>query len=506
MYINSLEELYTFLEQNIEIPNLSTDIKSINLVPLSNIDYRNKIRGAIISLAIGDAFGSYLEGQHQAEVENINYFLKGERNYSAFKGTWQTQLAVLFAESLIINQSFNPEDLANRFIRQPIIGRYKSMEEFITNYRDHRLKWYESGVSSMDVNTAIRGLPVALINYGDFNTLKLTSAIQTVITNVNETSIAASISFLTAVSYLLNTPEFSIENENDINLFIDTISQSIYGIENRVYPISKNGDIANLYTMINKVLKEWLSKDLTVKEVKDHFGSSSNVLESIPISLYIFLKNLNNYETTLKECLINRETDTIVTMVLTLLGAYLGFNNIPRGYIKKIEANKEILTLSDRLFELSLKNNKNNPYRRMRDQEGIEKSKDKLDKLLWLGIKYNKNEEYEKAIESFEEFIKKGSELEKNKKIKLHIIEAYEGLGNKLLEEEDYKNALKFMKKALIYDLNNHIILCNIAVIYLYMNDLTKAEKYAQRAVECSPEYEIGREILEGIKSLLKNN
>lgn len=504
MCISSLDEAYRFLVKNIGVPELNTGTQNINLIPLSNIDYRDKIRGTMLSLAIGDIFGAYWEGKHKKEIEYINHFLKGEKNNATFKGIWQTESTILTSESLIINQSFNPEDLANRLIKQPIMGIDKVMEEFVTNYRDKRLEWYKSGVSSTKVESAIRGVPIALISYGDFNELRLASAIQTAITHVNETAIVASILFSTAISYLLNTPAFSIESKEDINLFINTISASISGIETKIYPIGKNREIGNLYTMISKILKEWIYNDYSIEEIKDEYGSSSNSLESIPLSLYIFIKNINDYEKALKESLFNRKTDTIVTMVLTLLGAYLGLNNIPKAYVKKLNNSKELLTLSDRLFELSLKNKSNNPYRRMRDAKQIEKSQDELDKLLWQGIKYNQKEEYGKAVTTFEELIDKSSELKKNDKIKLYIIEAYEGAGNKFLEEEEYEKALKYFKKGLIYDLNNSIILSDIAITYLYMDDLNKAEKYAQRSVESSPEYEIGREILEGIQSLKK--
>jgi len=502
MYISLLEEVYTFLVDKVGMPDLSTRTEDVNLVPLSNIDYKDKIRGSMISLAIGDAFGSLWKRDQLKEIEHINHFLKGERNSVYLKGTWQTTDTVLLAESLIINQSFNPEDLANRFTRQPTFEADKVMEKFILDYIDHRREWYTYGISSLEVGAAIRGVPIALINYGDFTKFKLTGAIQTVITHMNETAIAASILFSTAVAYLLNTPAFSMESKENLNLFINTICKSIKGIETQVYSIGKNGEIANLYTMVNRILREWLDKELSVEEIKKEWGSSTSSLEAIPLALYIFLKNPNDYEKTLKECLTMRETDVIVTMVLTLLGAYLGFNNIPKSYINKLDIGKEFLTLSDRLFELSLKNKSNNPYRRMLDQIEIERSQDELDKLLWLGIKYNKEEQYEMSIKYFEELLLKSPDVKKNERVKLHIVEAYEGLGIKLLEKEAYKEGLRYFKKALIYDLNNPTILCDIAVTYLNIDKLDKAEKYARRAVEISPEYEIGREVLEGIKSL----
>lgn len=506
MYTNLLEDIYTFLVENIGMPNLNLHTENVNLIPLSNIDYRDKISGAIVGLALGDVFNSIWKSQQLKEVEHISHFLKGKDSASFLERAEQTKALILFAESLIINQCFNPEDLANRFIRNPSLRADKAVEQFVINYKNNKLEWYNSGIVSLENSCAIRCVPAALTNYGDFYTLKLVSSIQTIITNIEGTAIAASILFSTAIAYLLNTPAFSLQSREDLDKFIDVLSKSIRGIETKVYTTGRNKEITNLYIMVNRVLREWINEDISIKQIIEQWGSSNSVLESIPLSLYIFLKNPNDYEKILKRCLDIKESDTIITGVLALLGAYLGFNNIPKTYVNKLDNNKELLVLSNRLFELSLKNKSNNPYRRMRDQIEIERSQDELDKLLWLAIKHNKSEEYEVAIKYFEELIMKSPDFKKNERVRLHIIEAYEGWGNKLLEKEEYEEALRWFKKALIYDLNHPIILCDIAVTYLNIDNLDKAERYARRAVEIAPEYEIGREILEGIKSLQKKS
>lgn len=506
MNMGLLEEIYTFLMENIRMPNLNIHTENVNLVPLPNIDYRDKISGAMVGLFIGDVLSNTWKKQKIKEAGHITYLLKDGKNANALKGTEQTEAVILFAESLIINQCFNPEDLANRFVRSPVLIKDKIIKQFTINYRNNKAEWYNSGVASLENNCVFRCIPAALVNYGDFTILKLIASIQAVITHTEETAIAASIMFSTAIAYLLNTPAFSLQGKKDLEGLIDIMSKSIKGIETKVYTMGKNNDVTNLYVMINRMLREWIRDDFSVKQMTEQWGCSNNVLESVPLSLYIFLKNSNDYEGALRECLGIKENYAIATMVSALFGAYLGLNNIPKTYVNKIDTGKEILVLSSRLFELSLKNKNNNPYRRLRDRIEIERSQDELDKLLWLAIKYNKTEEYETAIRYFEELIAKSPEFKKNERVRLHIIESYEGRGNKLLEEEKYEEALRCFKKALVYDLNHPVILCDIAVAYLNIDNLDRAERYARRAVEIAPEYEIGREILEGIKSLQKKN
>ena len=354
MNISLLEEVYAFLMENIGMPNLNIHTGNINLVPLPNIDYRDKISGAMIGLSIGDVFGNIWRRQKLKEVGHITYLLRDGKNTNFLKGTEQTEAVILFAESLIINQCFKPEDLANRFIRHPILTKDKIIKQFVINYKNNKAEWYNSGVASLENSCVSRCMPAALVNYGDFTALRLIASIQTVITHTEETAIAASVVFSTIIAYLLNTPAFSLQSKEDLKGLIDIISKSIRGIETKVYAAGKNNDVANLYIMVNRILREWVKNDLPVKQIIEQWGCDNNVLESVPLSLYIFLKNPNDYEGVLKECLDIKENYAIATMVLALLGAYLGLNNIPKTYVNKIGINKEILILSNRLFVVRL--------------------------------------------------------------------------------------------------------------------------------------------------------
>ncbi|AOY75952.1 ADP-ribosylglycohydrolase family protein [Clostridium formicaceticum] len=506
MYGLSLEELYNFLVEEADMPPFMEYNENINLVPASNVEYRDKIRGALVSLAIGDVYGSYLEGQLSREVEYINNFLKGDRYAVSLNITDDTEMTIMLAESLIIHQGFYPEDMANRFVRQSITQMGNTIKEFIYNYRDRKTPWYKSGVESAGNGAVMRCAPIALINYGDFISLKIMAGIQSAITHMDQMAIASSIAHGTAIAYLMNLPPFSLKEKEDLCKFIATCGKSIKGIETNVYRTRENNQIANLYTRLNIELMEAVQKDLDVDETRERWGSGAYVLESLPYGLLVFLNSPNDYEKILKQCLMARDTDTVASLALTLAGAYLGFNHIPKGYINKLKNLEEILALADRLFELSLKNRSNNPYRRMRENISESKSQDEIDKLMWKGIKYNKQEHYQQSVKYFEDLIVQHPEAKKNERIKLHIIEAYEGLGTKLLKEEAYEEALKYFKKALAYDLNHPIILCDLAITYLNLDDLNKAEKYARRSVEIAPEYEIGREVLEAITSIKRKS
>lgn len=509
MHLESLEKLYSFLINEIHMPKFMNINEKINLVPKSNIDYLDKIRGAFVGLAIGDAFGNFIEGQYDKENDYVMNLFKSEKHSISLDVSDDTEMTILFAESLIINQGFDPEDIANRFIRQPISKTGRTVNEFIVNYRDRKLPWYKSGVESAGNGAAMRCAPVAFINYGDFSSLKLMAGIQGAITHMDQMAIASSVALSVATAGLMNMDPFLIKEKDQALELVATLADSIKGIETVVYRTRTQEEIANLYTRVSLDLVEAIKGDINTHDIEKKWGSSAYVLESLPLALYAFLKQPNDFEKILDDCLRAEDTDTVTSMALTLAGAYLGFNNIPKVYIKKLRNLEEILTLSDRLFELSLKNKLNNPYRRMRDQikshENEENLQDELDQLIWTAIKHSKQDQYELAVKYFEILMEKNPELKKNERIKINIIESYEGLGSRHLNKGQFEEALKYYKKALEHDLNHPVILSNLAVTYLNLEDLKRAEKYARRAVEVDPDYKLGKEVLNTVRMLNKN-
>jgi|GEM_PF-1728673 len=508
MHLELLEKLYDFMVNDINMPKFINSNEKNSLVPKSNIDYLDKIRGVFVGLALGDAFGNFIEGQNSEEIDYVLNLFKSDKHSISLDVSAITEMTILFSESLIINQGFNPEDIANRFIRLGLTTPEKTIEEFIVNYRDRRLEWNRSSIESAENGAALRCAPVAFLNYGDFNSLKLMAGLQCSITHMDQMAISSSIVLSFAIAYLMGTDPFSLKDNDQLIEFLNVVGDSIKGIETSVYRSESQDEIANLYTRINLDIIKAIKENEEMGVVRSKWGSSSYSLESIPCALYAFVKQPNDFEQIINDCITTTDKDAITSMSLALAGAYLGFNNIPKVYIKKLRNLEEILILSDRLFELSIKNKLNNPYRRMRDQvknsDSIVNSQDESDQLIWLAIKHCKQDQFELAVKYFEVLMEKNSDIKKNEKIRANIIEAYEGLGIRYLENSQFEEALKHFKKALEHDLNNPVVLCNLAISYLNLDDLTKAERYARRAVELAPDYKIGIEVLNAIKSFIK--
>lgn len=500
----SLSGLYKFLIDEAEMPNFMLHNQYIDLLPSPNVEYRDKIQGAMVGVAFGDAVGTHFESQLQKEADSINNFLKNDRYSVSLNTADNTEMLIMVAESLIIHQKFHPEDMANRFIRKPITKIKNTIGEFIVNYRDRRLEWYKSGSDLSGHDGIIRGIPIGLINYGDFISLKLMAGIQTIITHKEQMAIASSIFQAIAVAYLVNLPPYSLKHKKDILKFIDICGEGIKDIESRLAPRKEQRNIINLYTRTSIELRDAIERDIDSATIRSRWEGETPILGSLSYAIYSFLKNPNDFEKILKESLLSKDTDFVAGLSLSLAGAYLGYNNIPEAYKNKLGNLDEMLALGDRLFELSLINKLNNPYRRMKDTLVESMSQDELHTLMWEGIKHIKRGEYQNAVRHLEDLVEKYPEAKENGKIRYHIIDAYEGLGTKFLEDERYDDALKIFRKALAYDLNHPAILCDLAITYLNLDDLQKAERYVRRSVEIAPEYEIGREVLQAINSIKK--
>lgn len=81
------------------------------------MDARDRIRGSLIGLAVGDALGAAVEFQSPGTFEPVTDFRSGGRHHLE-AGTWtdDTSLALCLAESLIERRGFDMRDQLDRYL------------------------------------------------------------------------------------------------------------------------------------------------------------------------------------------------------------------------------------------------------------------------------------------------------------------------------------------------------------------------------------------------------
>ena len=122
----------------------------------------------LLGLAIGDALGNTSEGMTPDERRRRYGVI---RDYLPNRHTgWRavglpsddSQLALWTLEQLNADRRFIPEHLAQRFAHQEIYGIGKTVRQFLVNYKDRGLPWYESGVPSAGNGALMRIAPLVI--------------------------------------------------------------------------------------------------------------------------------------------------------------------------------------------------------------------------------------------------------------------------------------------------------------------------------------------------------
>ena len=102
-----------------------------------------------------------------------------------------------------------------------------------------------------------------------------------------------------------------------------------------------------------RIVKALISQDSDHEKALMMLGKSVAVHESMPFSIYSFLK----YPGSFKDCLLcavlnGGDRDTLGAMACSISGAYLGLSRIPEKWVKKIENFSLIKELIFKLYEV----------------------------------------------------------------------------------------------------------------------------------------------------------
>jgi ADP-ribosylglycohydrolase len=104
-----------------------------------------------------------------------------------------------------------------------------------------------------------------------------------------------------------------------------------------------------------------LEKKSSLEEAIFQLGNSSYALEAFPLSLFIFLKNIENPQRAFFEAVnsygkFGGDTDAIGYLVGAYLGAYFGMSAFDTELVEKLEKVDYYISLSERLWEITMEN------------------------------------------------------------------------------------------------------------------------------------------------------
>jgi ADP-ribosyl-[dinitrogen reductase] hydrolase len=310
--------------------------------PLPKTFLFDKVEGMLLGLAIGDALGATSEGMEPAERhhhcgEIRSYFPGKHSNFRAVGvATDDTQLSFWTLEQLLDDGGLEPDNLARKFCKYRIRGIGNTTKQFIANYKDNHIPWYESGIDSLGNGALMRIAPVVLPYLRHPHpSLWADAALDTMITHNAFANTATCVSFVSILWDLLSMTSVP-EPDWWIKRFCST-ARHLEG-STSYNPTGVPHYKGMLSEFVAEKCQEALRKRLSVESACQSWGSGANLFETVPSVLYI----LANYAGNAEEAVIRAvndtvDNDTIAAVVGAAVGALHGLAALPEQWVKNLD-------------------------------------------------------------------------------------------------------------------------------------------------------------------------
>jgi ADP-ribosylglycohydrolase len=316
---------------------------------------KDKVRGAVVGVAIGDALGMPVESLKPETIKKYFKWLKTYRtpkrktgNYHKLKrGQWtdDTQLTLIIGESIVDNKCIDYQDIADRHVETFLNGRRgwgKATKNGIQRILSGA-NWWDAG----DPDAAGNGPPMKITPIGILYGLDIINKIEmiTVCTNISKMTHGDSRAIVGAILQSM--------------LIRDALKQGVGGLKHRLELISESSMYLENNVGTGGRLCEKMSDIIGVSEMSDDiirriFGAGPFINESLPFTYAMVYKYIDDPEKCL-EHIINQggDADTTGAMAGTLLGAAHGYSKFPSKWRKGLEDRVRLVKLADNLLALS---------------------------------------------------------------------------------------------------------------------------------------------------------
>ncbi len=303
---------------------------------------RDRFRGAMLGVAVGDALGAPFEGTGKAGSTDLKHL---ETEPGPLRYTDDTHMTLGMAESLLEQRGFDGGHMAKTFARnyyqEPWRG-YGSGPPQVFQLLAQGVPWDKAGgalfggTGSFGNGAAMRVTPVALAYYRYPQSVVSFAAQSALITHSHELGIKGAILQACAIAYLLQWEPGMPFNPTAFLRLLEGVAPS---------PEFRR----KLKRMIT------LLPGAPSGEVIKELGNGIAAHEAVPVALYTFLRNHDFFsKSALYAISLGGDTDTIASMAGALSGAYLGESAIPPVWREGVESAGRLRELADQLLELAL--------------------------------------------------------------------------------------------------------------------------------------------------------
>jgi len=300
----------------------------------------NKFIGAIIGSALGDAIGqmAFLLPEREALIDAIDK--AQELIY-----TDDTAMSIALMEVVIEEGEVDCEKIGRNFSihykKEPWRGYasgpptiFKMVENEGISYREASKRIY-GGQGSYGNGAAMRIAPIGVYFHDSPDLYDI----------VRESAICTHSHPIGIDGAAVQAKAISIAFELDPNRGFSEME-----FLNKIIEFSRTDEMKERLNLIGKALNErWDDK-----EALRAFGGGVSVLESLPFSLFCFLRYGNSFERCLWCSVLNGgDRDTMGAMACAISGAYVGIKNIRDDWKIKLENYSRIQELIMKLWHMN---------------------------------------------------------------------------------------------------------------------------------------------------------
>lgn len=276
-----------------------------------------------------------VEGMTRDEILStygeIKEFLPG-RGLSAGDYTDDTQLTIALAESIIHSGDFYPGDFAKRIAewKDYAIGAgFTCM--YVATRLSQGVDWRASGLGSAGCGSAMRALPIGLLDIFQPKKLKRDAEESSLITHSDPRAIAGTIAIAYATS--LSVRESRIKGKEMLFKIRDFVGHTS----------------TEFYEAMSNTIKY---DRMNIQKALALIGTSGYVVETVNASLYIASQVSSFQEGIIEAVNAGGDTDSIGAMTGGILGAKYGYEDIPSKWSARVQNRNRISNLGDLLFKL----------------------------------------------------------------------------------------------------------------------------------------------------------
>jgi ADP-ribosyl-[dinitrogen reductase] hydrolase len=315
-------------------------------LPLGPRSTRDRVRGMLLGLAVGDALGNTSEGMSPAERRDIfgrqygdrhgdlRDYLPNRREDDQAVGlpSDDTQLAFWTVESLLRKRCLDPVDLAHTFTRQDrIYGIGSTVTAFLMAYRFGGKRWFEAGRPSAGNGALMRIAPVILPHIRNMTAgLWRDTVAATALTHRDEAAVAASVGFVGLLAECLAVPVGTVPAAG---WWAETFLKYARAVETGVQYGCRVANDRFRGSLCDRV--EWsvlpaIASGISVAKAADAWFSGAYLLETLPCVLLILARHGGEPEDAVARAVNDTwDNDTTAAIVGAAIGALHGEDALP---------------------------------------------------------------------------------------------------------------------------------------------------------------------------------